>query len=220
MSQRFENKVVVVTGAAQGIGKACAVRFAAEGASVMIADRAEEQARKVQQEIIAQGGEASVCAVDLETSAGAKEVMQATVDKYGRIDVSVHNVGGTIWAKLDAGSAEWYQRVDASKVPFSRVLENIEWAAQQAPIVLQCMFHCFTSGERPTLEEINLWASRIDNIFAEGGEISWIQVYTTARKPAQETVLPLDKEALEQIANAAREVVEKWGKNTKVTVSA
>lgn len=65
----------------------------------MIADRAEEQARKVQQEIIAQGGEASVCAVDLETSAGAKEVMQATVDKYGRIDVSVHNVGGTIWAK-------------------------------------------------------------------------------------------------------------------------
>ena len=99
MSQRFENKVVVVTGAAQGIGKACAVRFAAEGASVMIADRAEEQARKVQQEIIAQGGEASVCAVDLETSAGAKEVMQATVDKYGRIDVSVHNVGGTIWAK-------------------------------------------------------------------------------------------------------------------------
>lgn len=99
MSQRFENKVVVVTGAAQGIGKACAVRFAAEGASVVIADRAEEQARKVQQEIIAQGGEASVCAVDLETSAGAKEVMQATVDKYGRIDVSVHNVGGTIWAK-------------------------------------------------------------------------------------------------------------------------
>ena len=99
MSQRFENKVVVETGAAQGIGKACAVRFAAEGASVMIADRAEEQARKVQQEIIAQGGEASVCAVDLETSAGAKEVMQATVDKYGRIDVSVHNVGGTIWAK-------------------------------------------------------------------------------------------------------------------------
>ncbi|HAI97124.1 MAG: 1,6-dihydroxycyclohexa-2,4-diene-1-carboxylate dehydrogenase [Cycloclasticus sp.] len=99
MSQRFENKVVVVTGAAQGIGKACAVRFAAEGASVVIADRAEEQARKVQQEIIAQGGEASVCAVDLETSAGAKEVMQATVDIYGRIDVSVHNVGGTIWAK-------------------------------------------------------------------------------------------------------------------------
>ena len=128
--------------------------------------------------------------------------------------------GGTIWAKLDAGSAEWYQRVDASKVPFSRILENFEWAARQAPIVLQCMFHCFISGERPTPEEINLWASRIDNIFAEGGDISWIQVYTTARKPAQETVLPLDRRALEEIANAARKIVEKWGKNTKVTVSA
>ncbi|MEW4983737.1 MAG: 1,6-dihydroxycyclohexa-2,4-diene-1-carboxylate dehydrogenase [Cycloclasticus sp.] len=99
MARRFEKKVVVVTGAAQGIGKACALRFAKEGASVMIADRAKEQARLVQQEIIEQGGTASVCIVDLETSAGAKEVMQATMDTYGRIDVSVHNVGGTIWAK-------------------------------------------------------------------------------------------------------------------------
>lgn len=99
MAGRFDKKVVVVTGAAQGIGKACALRFASEGASVMIADRAEEQALLVQQEIVEQGGTASVCIVDLETSAGAKEVMQATVDTYGRIDVSVHNVGGTIWAK-------------------------------------------------------------------------------------------------------------------------
>ena len=46
-----ENKIII-TGHTKGIGKACAVRFAAEGASVMIADRAEEQARKVQQEIM------------------------------------------------------------------------------------------------------------------------------------------------------------------------
>ncbi len=47
--QRFKDKVVVVTGAAQGIGKACALRFAREGGKVMIADRAEEQALQVQQ---------------------------------------------------------------------------------------------------------------------------------------------------------------------------
>tara|TARA_R110002095_G_scaffold167486_2_gene145333 strand:+ start:3754 stop:4536 length:783 start_codon:yes stop_codon:yes gene_type:complete len=99
MTQRFKNKVVLVTGAAQGIGKACALRFASEGGKVMVADRAEEQARLVQQEIIDAGGEAEICIVDLETNAGAKEVMQATIDTYGRIDVSVHNVGGTIWAK-------------------------------------------------------------------------------------------------------------------------
>jgi dihydroxycyclohexadiene carboxylate dehydrogenase len=97
--QRFKDKVVIVTGAAQGIGKACALRFAREGGSVMIADRAEEQALLVQQQIRDAGGIAEICMADLETSAGAKKVMRATIDAFGRIDISVHNVGGTIWAK-------------------------------------------------------------------------------------------------------------------------
>jgi dihydroxycyclohexadiene carboxylate dehydrogenase len=97
--QRFKDKVVVVTGAAQGIGKASALRFAREGGKVMIADRAEEQALQVQQQIRDEGGVAEICMANLETSAGAKKVMQATMDVFGRIDVSVHNVGGTIWAK-------------------------------------------------------------------------------------------------------------------------
>ncbi len=99
MSQRFENKVIVVTGAAQGIGKACALRFAREGGQVMIADRVEDQALLVQQQIQQEGGIAEICMADLETSEGAKHVMQTTIEKFGRIDVSVHNVGGTIWAK-------------------------------------------------------------------------------------------------------------------------
>ncbi|MBT5700833.1 MAG: 1,6-dihydroxycyclohexa-2,4-diene-1-carboxylate dehydrogenase [Gammaproteobacteria bacterium] len=99
MEQRFKNKVVIVTGAAQGIGKACAIRFAREGGEIVIADRAEKQARLVQKQIRDKGGIAEVCVVDLETSAGAKEAMQTTMDKFGRIDVSVHNVGGTIWTK-------------------------------------------------------------------------------------------------------------------------
>ena len=133
MTQRFEGKVVVVTGAAQGIGKACAVRFAAEGASVMIADRAEEQARLVQQEIIAQGGTASVCIVDLETSAGAKEVMKATVDTYGRIDVSVHNVGGTIWAK-----PFWEYPDDQIEKEINRSLWPTLWSCRAViPIMLE-----------------------------------------------------------------------------------
>ena len=99
MAQRFSEKVVIVTGAAQGIGKACALRFSREGGIVMIADRAEKQARLVQQQIRDQGGVAEICMADLETSAGAKKVMQATIDAFGRIDVSIHNVGGTIWTK-------------------------------------------------------------------------------------------------------------------------
>jgi dihydroxycyclohexadiene carboxylate dehydrogenase len=99
MEHRFREKVVIVTGAAQGIGKACAIRFAREGGNVMIVDRAEKQARLVQQQIRDQGGTAEVCSANLETSAGAKQAMHTTMAVFGRIDVSVHNVGGTIWTK-------------------------------------------------------------------------------------------------------------------------
>ena len=98
-ANRFIGKSVIVTGAAQGIGKACALRFAAEGAMVTIADRAEEQALLVLGEIEAAGGQGRVSIVDLETSAGAQQLMREAQAAYGRIDVSVHNVGGTIWTK-------------------------------------------------------------------------------------------------------------------------
>ena len=98
-SARFSEKSVIVTGAAQGIGKACALRFASEGARVTIADRVEAQAQQVLAEIQAAGGEGRISIVDLETSAGAKQLMAETHEAYGGIDVSVHNVGGTIWAK-------------------------------------------------------------------------------------------------------------------------
>jgi dihydroxycyclohexadiene carboxylate dehydrogenase len=96
-SPRFAGKSVIVTGAAQGIGRACALRFAAEGAMVTIADRAEPQAQEVLAEIRAAGGAGRVSVVDLETSAGARQLMADTFKAYGQIDVSVHNVGGTIW---------------------------------------------------------------------------------------------------------------------------
>jgi dihydroxycyclohexadiene carboxylate dehydrogenase len=96
-SPRFAGKSVIVTGAAQGIGRACALRFAAEGATVTIADRAEPQAQEVLAEISAAGGAGRVSVVDLETSAGAHQLMADTFKACGQIDVSVHNVGGTIW---------------------------------------------------------------------------------------------------------------------------
>ena len=99
MRPRFEGKSAIVTGAGQGIGRAIALRLAAEGARVVLVDRAAGPCAHVQEEIAASGGQASAVAVDLETRAGAVEMVKHTLDLHATVDISVHNVGGTIWAK-------------------------------------------------------------------------------------------------------------------------
>lgn len=97
MTGRFSGKVGVVTGAAQGIGKAVALRFAAEGGAVVLVDRSE-LVDEVRAEIMGQGGEAVAVHADLETFAGATAAIDAALVAFGRVDVLVNNVGGTIWA--------------------------------------------------------------------------------------------------------------------------
>lgn len=96
---RFQGKVAIVTGAAQGIGKATALKLAREGAAVVVVDRAERECRAVADEITAGGGQVHTVVADLEKSAGARGMVEETMSLHGRIDVSVHNVGGTIWIK-------------------------------------------------------------------------------------------------------------------------
>lgn len=96
--RRFDGKTAVVTGAAQGIGRAVALAFAAEGARLVLADRSplvEEVATEVQ----AAGGEAQVVVVDVERHAACRRLMAAAAKPGGRIDVLVNNVGGTIWVQ-------------------------------------------------------------------------------------------------------------------------
>ena len=92
---RFAGKVMVVTGAAQGIGAGVATRAAAEGASLVLVDRADFVA-EVAQAIAAAGGKAVSVQCDLETYDGAARAMAAAVDAFGRIDILINNVGGAI----------------------------------------------------------------------------------------------------------------------------
>ena len=98
MSKRFDNKVCVVTGAAQGIGRGVALRLANEGGKIVMAD-VSPLVEYVLAEITANGGHATTIQADLETYQGAQDVIDKALDTYGRIDILVNNVGGAIWMK-------------------------------------------------------------------------------------------------------------------------
>ena len=95
---RFDGKVVIVTGAAQGIGRGVAMTIAAEGGTVLAVDRSA-LVHEVVAEIEAAGGRASGFEADLETFAGATAMVDEALALHRRVDVLVNNVGGTIWAK-------------------------------------------------------------------------------------------------------------------------
>jgi len=92
-SDRFAGKVMVVTGAAQGIGRGVALRAAAEGAKVLFVDRADFVSEVAAE---AKGDEAAAFLADLETYEGVASAIAFAVTRFGRIDVLVNGVGGAI----------------------------------------------------------------------------------------------------------------------------
>jgi dihydroxycyclohexadiene carboxylate dehydrogenase len=92
---RFAGKIALVTGAAQGIGRDVALRLAREGASVALVDRSElvDDVRRDA------GSDGLAVIADLETFSGAALAVERAMARFGRIDILVNNVGGTIWAK-------------------------------------------------------------------------------------------------------------------------
>ncbi|MBB3047665.1 3-oxoacyl-[acyl-carrier protein] reductase [Litorivivens lipolytica] len=93
MSQRLHNKVAIVTGAAQGIGQAIAIRLAEEGAAVGIADISRDALSKTTAAIEAQSGRVLAQACDVTDSRSVVALFDAVTNQFGRLDVLVNNAG-------------------------------------------------------------------------------------------------------------------------------
>lgn len=111
---------------------------------------------------------------------------------------------GEIWAKLEAGTEAYYRKVERTPIPFTRILHNIRDAARVRPLVIQSLFMRI-AGEGPSDAEIAAYCDRLAEIVEAGGGIRLVQVYTVARRPAEDWVSPLPDEQLERIARAVRE---------------
>ena len=90
---RFADQVVIVTGGAQGIGRACVEAFAAEGAGVVIADIDAESGEKTAEAIKAQGGRAQFIQTDVGDASQAQRLVDRTLEAFGRLDVLINNAG-------------------------------------------------------------------------------------------------------------------------------
>ncbi len=92
-NKRFDGKVVVVTGAAMGIGRACAEAFAAEGGSVVIGDINEAKREETVSAIRASGGQATSVHCDVRSAADVQNLIKTAADSFGGVDVLFNSAG-------------------------------------------------------------------------------------------------------------------------------
>jgi wyosine [tRNA(Phe)-imidazoG37] synthetase (radical SAM superfamily) len=105
---------------------------------------------------------------------------------------------GEIWAKLEAGTEEYFKLVDRTPIAFQQILDNIAAAAKVRPLVIQSLF-MRVAGEPPSAAELGAFCDRLKEITAADGRIKLVQVYTVARRPTEEYVTPLSDAEVDAI---------------------
>jgi len=106
--RRFDGKVVLITGATSGIGRAAALQFASEGGKVSFCGRREKLGQEVANEIRSRGGEATYVRADVRKESDIRAFVEDTVQKYGQLNIAFNNAGITIEKPLhEYSSEEW-----------------------------------------------------------------------------------------------------------------
>jgi len=110
---------------------------------------------------------------------------------------------GEIWAKLDAGTDEYYHLIERTPIPFRQILDNITAAARVRPLVIQSLF-MRVNDEPPSPAELDAFCDRLGEITAAGGKLKLVQIYTIARRPAESCVTPLADAKVDAIVELVR----------------
>jgi wyosine [tRNA(Phe)-imidazoG37] synthetase (radical SAM superfamily) len=113
---------------------------------------------------------------------------------------------GEIWAKLDAGTEEFFQRINRPNVTLEQVLDNILDAGRVRPIVIQSLWMRL-DGAPPPDAEVVAYCGRVGGLLAAGAKLKSIQLYTVARPPAEPSVSPLADAELDRVAGLVRDRV-------------
>ncbi|MNF37952.1 Glucose 1-dehydrogenase 1 [compost metagenome] len=126
MSKRLQGKIAFVTGAGSGIGEATALRFAEEGATVVLCGRRIEPLQGVQEKIQAQGGQAEIAVADVSDEQAYVGALQATAQRHGRLDILVNNAMAYTWGGIDTmTTADWHAN-------FATTVDGTFWGTRTA----------------------------------------------------------------------------------------
>ena len=123
MAGRIDGKVALVTGGASGIGRSCALKLAEEGAAVVVTDIQESLGAEVVSAIMGSGGRASFLHHDVTSEPAWEDVIAATKDEFGRLDVLVNNAGIGVGGSIIEMALQDWQRQQAIKcyVPYGEL---------------------------------------------------------------------------------------------------
>lgn len=141
MPRTLEDKIVLVTGGAQGLGEAICHRLAVEGAHVVVADLNLEGAQKVADEIVARTDRRAVAVkVNVSVEADVEAAVQRTLEEFGRIDVAVSNAGILFADAVDEFPAErWRAVIEVNLVGYFLLVKHVArvFKQQRSGVLIQ-----------------------------------------------------------------------------------
>ncbi len=138
--KKLENKVAIVTGAASGMGKAIAKRYAEEGAKVVVSDMNIENAKQTVNEINATGGTAIAVLTNVTSEEDIENLFEKALEHYGTIDILVNNAGimDNMAAVADVSDEVWYRLMEVNTTSVMRTTRKVVplFLAQKSGVII------------------------------------------------------------------------------------